>query len=99
MAIRELIVKELNKLQEKAIPEKELDEAKAQLKGKLVLSLESTSNRMSRLAKSELYYDRFITIDELIAEIDGVGANEIQKFSGDFFNNDLYSEALLIPEE
>lgn len=96
--VRELINKELNQLKEEKIPWKELQEAKAQLKGKLVLSLESTSNRMSRLAKSEIYYDRFITIDELIEEIDSVTAEEIREFAQDFFNNDLYSEALLVPE-
>lgn len=97
--VRELINKELNKLKEEEIPARELEEAKAQLKGKLVLSLESTSNRMSRLAKSEIYYDRFISIDELIDEIDSVKPEEIQKFSQDFFNNNLYSEALLVPEK
>lgn len=97
--VRELINKELNKLKEEEIPARELEEAKAQLKGKLVLSLESTSNRMSRLAKSEIYYDRFITIDELIEEIDRVKPAEIQKFSQDFFDNNLYSEALLVPEK
>jgi len=54
---------------------------------------------MSRLAKSELYYDRFITIDELIEEIDGVTSEEILSFSDDFFDTKHYSEALLIPEE
>ncbi len=97
--VRELINKELKKIREETIPEQELREAKAQLKGKLVLSLESTSNRMSRLAKSELYYDRFITIDELIQEIDSVEEEEIKRFAVDFFDIDQYSEALLIPEE
>lgn len=96
--VRELIQQELVKLQQETIPGQELEEAKAQLKGKLVLSLESTSNRMSRLAKSELYYDRFITIDELIAEIDSVRGEEIQAFAGTFFDSDAYSEALLVPE-
>lgn len=96
--VRELINNELRKLQDKTISKKELKEAKAQLKGKLVLSLESTSNRMSRLAKSELYYERFITIDELIEEIDSVKREEIQDFAGNFFDSEIYSEALLIPE-
>ncbi|MFH5833082.1 M16 family metallopeptidase [Halalkalibaculum sp. DA384] len=96
--VRELIDKELRKLQEDTIGGQEMQEAKAQLKGKLVLSLESTSNRMSRLAKSELYYNRYITIDELIAEIDQVEAGEIKAFAENFFNTELYSEALLIPE-
>ncbi|MDX1639532.1 MAG: pitrilysin family protein [Balneolaceae bacterium] len=97
--VRELINRELEKLQEETIVGQELQEAKAQLKGKLVLSLESTSNRMSRLAKSELYYDRFITIDELISEIDSVDASAIQRFAEAFFDTQQYSEALLIPEK
>lgn len=97
--VRELLHKELKKLQESMIPEKELNEAKAQLKGKLVLSLESMSNRMSRLAKSELYYERFITIDELIEEIDGVQAEDVKNFAREFFDTDQFSEALLVPEK
>lgn len=96
--VRKLINKELEKLQEKPIPEKEMNEAKAQLKGKLMLSLESMSNRMSRLAKSELYYDRFITLDELVAEIDGVDSEDVKSFAGDFFEAGQFSEALLLPE-
>lgn len=96
--VRELINKELRKLQEKLIPGKELEEAKSQLKGKLMLSLESMSNRMSRLAKSELYYNRFITLDELVAEIDGVKSGEVQDFAQKFFESNDFSEALLLPE-
>ena len=63
--VHELVVAELDKIRTELIPEKELEEAKSQLKGKLLLSQENTSNRMMRLAKSELYFDRFITLDEL----------------------------------
>jgi predicted Zn-dependent peptidase len=75
-----------------------LSEAKAQLKGKLMLSVESMSNRMSRLAKSEIYFDRFVTLDELQEKIDAVEADQVQDFAQDFFDNDLFSEALLLPE-
>ncbi|MDZ7681148.1 MAG: insulinase family protein [Fodinibius sp.] len=97
--VRELIEDELDKLKQNPIPEKELSEAKAQLKGKLMLSVESMSNRMSRLAKSEIYFDRFVTLDELQEKIDAVEANQVQDFAQDFFNNDTFSEALLLPEE
>lgn len=95
--VRKLIEKELQKLQDEPIPKKEMEEAKAQLKGKLMLSLESMSNRMSRLAKSELYFNRFVTLDELIENIDGVKADQVQAFAQDFFNSNTFSEALLIP--
>ncbi|TYP95448.1 putative Zn-dependent peptidase [Fodinibius salinus] len=97
--VRELINQELDTLRQSAIPEKELSEAKSQLKGKLLLSVESMKNRMSRLAKSEIYYDRFVTLDELIQKIDSVTSEEIQLFAQNFFDSDVFSEAVLLPEE
>lgn len=96
--VRELIKKELKGMQDEPVPEKELAEAKSQLKGKLLLSQESTSNRMTRLAKSELYFGRFITLDELVENIDSVTAEQIQVFAKDFFNEDDFMEATLVPE-
>lgn len=96
--VRELINNELDKLKQDPIPEKELAEAKAQLKGKLMLSVESMSNRMSRLAKSEIYFDRFVTLDELQEKIDEAQADQIQDFAQEFFDNEQFSEALLLPE-
>ncbi len=96
--VHELVVAELNKISEELIPEKELSEAKSQLKGKLLLSQENTSNRMMRLAKSELYFDRFVTLDELVENIDSVTAEQILKFSKDFFDQKYFMEAELSPE-
>ncbi len=96
--VEELILKELKKLQDKAVPAKELEEAKAQLKGKLLLSLESMSNRMRRLAKGQIYYDRFITLEELIENIDGVTSEGVQDFAQSFFNREDFSKSLLVPE-
>lgn len=97
--VRELIKKELKQMQDELVPKKELDEAKSQLKGKLLLSQESTSNRMTRLAKSELYFGRFVTLDELVENIDSVTSEDIQRFVKDFFNEDDFMEAILLPEE
>ncbi|WP_441000520.1 M16 family metallopeptidase [Fodinibius sp. SL11] len=96
--VRELIKAELDKLKQNPIPEQELAEAKAQLKGKLMLSVESMNNRMSRLAKSEIYFDRFVTLDELQEKIDEVDADQVQDFAQEFFDNNQFSEALLLPE-
>lgn len=97
--VHELVVKELNTMREELIPEKELSEAKSQLKGKLLLSQENTSNRMTRLAKSELHFGRFVTLDELVKNIDDVQANDIQAFSKDFFDPSGYSEGILYPKD
>ncbi|WP_069131243.1 M16 family metallopeptidase [Rhodohalobacter halophilus] len=96
--VRDLINKEFEIIRNEKVGEKELSEAKSQLKGKLLLSQESTSNRMNRLAKSELYFNRFVTLDELVENIDSVTADSLLSFSQDFFNPEDYSEALLLPE-
>jgi predicted Zn-dependent peptidase len=97
--VRELINEEFDKLQQEAVPDREMAEAKSQLKGKLLLSQESMSNRMTRLAKSELYFNRFVTLDELVSNIDNVTVDDVREFSGDFFSRDMYSETLLLPEK
>lgn len=97
--VHELVVAELNKIREELVPEKELKEAKSQLKGKLLLSQENTSNRMMRMAKSELYFGRFVTLDELEENIDKVTAEEILEFSKEFFDQKHFMEAVLSPEE
>ncbi|HLR25371.1 MAG TPA: pitrilysin family protein [Fodinibius sp.] len=97
--VRELVFKELDKLRADLIPEQELAEAKSQLKGKLMLSLESMSNRMMRLAKSEIYFNRYITLDELIEKIDAVQPDQVQTFAQTFFDSEAFSEVLLTPEE
>jgi len=97
--VRELINKEFIRLQEEKVDEKELEEAKAHLKGKLLLSQENTSNRMTRMAKSEIYFNRYVTLDELVENIDAVNAEDLQKFSKEFFDPEMYSETLLVPEK
>ncbi|MEX0944080.1 MAG: pitrilysin family protein [Balneolaceae bacterium] len=96
--VRELITEEFVRMQNEKVGEKELSEAKAQLKGKLLLSQENTSNRMTRLAKSELYFNRFVTLDELVENIDAVSREDLLRFSEEFFNPKEYSETLLVPE-
>ncbi len=49
----------------------ELQRAKDHLKGSLMLGLESTSSRMSHLARQEMYGDQTETLDEMLAAIDG----------------------------
>lgn len=97
--VRDLIRQEFERMQNEKVSEKELNEAKAQLKGKLLLSQENTSNRMTRLAKSEIYFDRFVTLDELVENIDAVTSEELLTFSGHFFDPEIYSETLLLPEK
>lgn len=96
--VKELVYDELDRLRNENISDAELAEAKASLKGKLLLAQESMSNRMTRLAKSELYYDRYITLDELVDQIDAVTSKEIRTFAQDFFTKEDFTETVLLPE-
>ena len=96
--VKELIQEELHQLRNAPIETKELQEAKTSLKGKMLLAQENMSNRMMRLAKSEIYYGRYIPLDELVEHIDGVTDSEIRDFSQDFFVEDQLSETRLLPE-
>jgi len=85
-----LIMGEFKKLREKKIPEKELRKAKESLKGNLLLSLESTTARMFRMANSEVYFNRLITVDEITGLIESVTADELIELA-----NELLAESNL----
>jgi predicted Zn-dependent peptidase len=72
------ILKELREVKKAGITAEELKRAKDHLKGSLMLSLESTSSRMNRLAKHELNLGSFLTIDDMLASIDRVKHDEVQ---------------------
>ena len=81
-----LVDKELAKLCSSKVNEKELNKAKESLKGTIILSMESTSNRMIRLAQSELYYGKFKTLDETIKEINSVRVKDISAAADEILN-------------
>lgn len=83
-----LIREEIAKLQNRAVDERELNRAKEQLKGNLLLSLESTCNRMSRLAKMELFHDNLLTPEETVARIEAVTAGQVQELAVELLAED-----------
>ncbi len=89
------IVSEFRKLKTETVPPEELRRAKDQLKGSLMLSLESSTARMSNLARQEMYFDRFYTLDELIEKIEGVIAEELKELAEQFFHTDSIAVTVL----
>ena len=81
----ELILKEFKDLKENRIPPDEIRRAKDHLKGSLMLSLESTSSRMSNLARQEIYFKKFFTLDELGESIENVTEDDVQRIAREFF--------------
>jgi predicted Zn-dependent peptidase len=80
------IMKEFQQLKQERVVEEELRRAKDHLKGSLMLSLESTSSRMSNVARQELYFSRFFSLDELIESIEMVTADDVQRIAQTFFD-------------
>ncbi len=89
------VVEELRRLKEDWIEEEELRRAKDHLKGSLMLSLESTSSRMSNLARQELYFDRFLSLDEMLEKIEVVRKEEVQAIAREFFAPENIALAML----
>ncbi|MCL6553372.1 MAG: insulinase family protein [Firmicutes bacterium] len=75
----------------------EVARAKESLKGNVLLNLESTGSRMSKLARSELYHGRQFTMDELIQKIDAVTPEAIRRLARDIFTADQMAMAAIGP--
>jgi predicted Zn-dependent peptidase len=91
----DLVIQEFRDLKEKPVTEEELLRAKNHLKGSLMLSLESTSSRMSNLARQELYFGRFYSLDQILASIGAVTREELQSLAQQFFKPELIAVTVL----
>jgi predicted Zn-dependent peptidase len=91
----ESIVSEFRKLKTETVSPDELRRSKDQLKGSLMLSLESSNARMSNLARQEMYFDHFYGLDELIAKIEAVTAEELLELANQFFETDNIAVTVL----
>jgi predicted Zn-dependent peptidase len=89
------VVSEFHKLKTEPVPDEELRRSKAQLKGSLMLSLESSTSRMSNLARQEMYFDRFYDLDELIARIEAVTADDLTSLANEFFKTESVAVTVL----
>jgi predicted Zn-dependent peptidase len=90
-----LIMKEFQQLKQERVPEEELRRAKDHLKGSLMLSLESTSSRMSNLARQEMYFQRFFSLDEIVESIEAVTTDDLQRIAQTFFDPKLIGLTVL----
>ena len=93
--VEESIVHELRDIKLTQVPPEELRRAKDHLKGSFVLGLESTSSRMGNLARQELYYKRFFTVDEMLKSIEDVTAEQVQEIAQEFFDPNHMTLAML----
>jgi len=81
-----LIFDEFLRMTDVALTGKELQSAKELIKGNFLLSMESTDNRMTRLARSEISFGEHIPTEEVVRQIDGVTSEAVQALAGEIFN-------------
>ena len=81
------------------MPEQELRRAKDHLKGSLMLNLESTSSRMTHLARQHMAFDRYYTLDELLAAIEAVSADDVRRVAEDVFTEAAMAASIVGPAE
>jgi predicted Zn-dependent peptidase len=93
-----LIFREFDKLRKKSVTKIELDRAKSQAKGSIMLGLESMGSRMMRIGRQELYYNRYFSLDSILAMIEGVTLDEIVEVTEEILDPARYSVIKILPE-
>ncbi len=86
LEVIDLVVEEFRMLKADLVSEEEMVRSKNHLKGSVMLGLESTSSRMSNLARQQLYFGRFASMDEILAAIESVTAEQVRQVACEFFD-------------
>lgn len=83
-----IILEEMSRLRDEVVPQDEFEAAREQIKGKILMSLESSDSYMSRLARSYLNFGRYQPLDEIMAGFDAVTVDDLQQLSTRLFRNE-----------
>jgi predicted Zn-dependent peptidase len=95
LEVVDLIIAEFSKMKETPLSDEELTRAKDQVRGNILLGLESSNSRMANLARQEMYFQHFFTVDEIIARIDQVTAEQVQTMAQRLFDPERIAVTLL----
>jgi predicted Zn-dependent peptidase len=95
LAVVDLVLEEFRKLKESPLPTEELNRARDQLKGNILMGLESSNARMANLARQEMYFHEFIPVDEIITKISEVNASQVQAMAQGLFDPKRIAVTLL----
>ena len=91
----DVVMTELRRIKHEPLDESELRRAKDHLKGSLMLGLESTSSRMSHLARQELYFGRHFGLDETLEGVESVTCDDAQRVARDLFQDGSLAATVL----
>jgi len=86
---------EFREIKAGGLPEEEVMRAKDQLKGNLMLSLESSTARMSNLARQEMYHDHFMGMNEIIAKVQEVSRDDVVQAANEMFQREAIAVTVL----
>lgn len=90
-----LIMKEIKKLKDEGITPAEEARVKNQIKGSLVLSLESSNSHMSRIARQEIYFGKYLSMDDIIKGVEKVSREQVQHLAAQLFRRENLSLTVL----
>jgi predicted Zn-dependent peptidase len=93
--VLDVVSTECRRLKTELLSDQELHAAKEQMKGHLLLSMESTDHRMTRLAKNEIYLERHLSPEETVVNIENVKKEDIRELAGNIFTEEGTSLAAL----
>ncbi len=93
-----LIFEEIEKIKSKKVSEVELERAKEYLIGNMLLSLESTTNRMLNIAQSVIYFNKIKSVENTVKKIREVSAREIRELANELFEAGSLTKIVLSPK-
>src|SRR6202453_185761 len=91
----DLVMAEFSALKETLLTAEELHRAKEQVKGNILLGLESSGSRMSNLARQEMYFKHFFSVEEVLERLDAVTAEQVQVMAQKLFVSERIAVTLL----
>ena len=92
-----LVIRELETLAREPVPTREMNRAKEQIIGTMLLGLESMTNRMSRLGRDELVYGRDVPVEDIVATLRAVDAEDVRSQARAYLSADVLSARVLLP--
>ena len=95
----EIIGRELERLRDDGVTAEELERAKEHVKGRMVLALEATGARMSRVARSVLFDVPLLSIDEMLQRVDEVTTGEVAELADELYDPRRLSAACIGPAQ
>lgn len=94
-----LIRREFDKLRQKPVGRRVIDRARSQVKGSIMLGLESMGSRMMRIGRQELYYNRYYSLDEILEMVDAIEPEDVLEVARDVTPDDSFSVVRLLPSK